>query len=297
MTLDLIYTTTSDRLRLPGVLFAPDKPADTCLVVVHGMSGNILENYWADVLSRELAKSGIACIYGHNRGYGMISDPIFTEWDPQKHGFKSLRAGAVYERFADCVLDIASWVNTAKELGYSKVILLGHSLGGPKVLKYYSAHHPAEVSAVILASPADMPGLNQKYEPKHDQLLAEAHINLKSGQPHKLLSSQIYGWYYLSSQTFLDLFEENGPADVFPVLRNPSDFPELASISVPLLVFYGEHDDSYVLSSPQEDLDRVKIKASGSPSVSTVIVPAADHNYQDRELELAGIVLKWLKNL
>jgi len=297
MILDLIYTITSDRLRLPGVHFIPHKKTDTCLLTVHGMSGSILENYWADILGRESAKAGTACIYGHNRGYGMISDPAYTDWDSQKHGYKSLRAGEVYERFSDCVLDIAAWIDTAKKLGHSRIVLFGHSLGGPKVLKYYSAHHPSEVSAVILGSPADMPGLVRKDEPRFTERLTEAQDNLKSNQPQKLLSSQIWDWYHLSSQTFLDLFSENGPADVFPVLRNPPDFPELASVTVPLLAFYGEYDDSHVLSSPRADLDRIKARASGSPSISTTIISDANHNYEGREKELADVVLKWLKNL
>jgi len=293
MALDLIYSTTSDFLHLPGIHFIPDHQTDTCLLVVHGMSGNILENYWGDVLGRTLSAAGIGCIYSHNRGYGMISDPAYADPKTLLPTTRSLRAGAVYERFADCVLDIAAWLDAAHALGYSRIFLFGHSLGGPKVLKFLF-DHPTTIDGLILASPADMPGLARKYQSDFSELLAEAEDNLAAGRPQKLLSRQIYDWYQLSSQTFIDLFTENGPADVFPILRHPPQIPHLAKISCPLLVFYGQHDDSYVLDSPAADLERIKSYATSAPSVTAALISDAGHSYQGHEQSLSSTVLDWI---
>ncbi|MEK9200720.1 MAG: alpha/beta hydrolase [Patescibacteria group bacterium] len=288
--LDLIYTITSDKLRLPGIHFIPENPTDICLLVIHGMSGNILENYWGDVLGRYAVSQGVGCIFSHNRGFGQISDPSYV------NSSKNLHAGAVYERFSDCVLDIDSWVGTTRSLGYSRIILLGHSLGGPKVIKYMSEKNPTEIVKVILASAADMVGLFYKDEPNAAALMSEAQSNISSDQPEKLLSSKIWDWYFLSSQTLVDLFSEHGPADLLPIIRNPDVYPELASIKVPVLAFYGEHDDSYVLSTPQADLDRMKSKATNTPTFTTAIIPGANHVYLDKEKEMSAVVLSWIKS-
>lgn len=63
----LLYIWTKGGLRLQGVHYVSRKK-DVCALVVHGMSGNILENYWAHVLGEKLSGSGIGCVYGHNRG-------------------------------------------------------------------------------------------------------------------------------------------------------------------------------------------------------------------------------------
>jgi len=261
MKLDLIYTVTEDKLRLPGILYSPSSSTDTCLLIVHGMSGNILENYWGDVLGRTLAKNGIACIYSHNRGYGMVSDPVVL--GKTRGAYDRLKAGTVYERYIGCVPDITAWVNTAKNLGYNKIILLGHSLGCSKSVKYLHVRKSHSISALVLASAADMVG-NGKSDPDFSRLFSEAQENVKSGHPEKLVSKKIWDWYYLSSQTFLDLFTEGGDVDNLPILRNPEVFPEVASIKVSILNLVGEFDDIFMHS-------REKIWKFSNPKPSSVL--------------------------
>lgn len=49
------HVNTSDNLRLMGVHY-PGR--DTCLIEVHGMSGNFIENYYANILGQRLSESG-----------------------------------------------------------------------------------------------------------------------------------------------------------------------------------------------------------------------------------------------
>lgn len=73
--INLIYTWTKDNLRLPGIHYSPQsEEKDICVVGIHGMSGNILENYFANILGKTLANNGIGFLYGHNRGYNHIND-------------------------------------------------------------------------------------------------------------------------------------------------------------------------------------------------------------------------------
>lgn len=284
--MDLIYTTTEDKLILPGAYYSSDKKV-TCVIFVHGMSGNILENVHANVLGQTLSKNNIGFLYGHNRGYGHISDIVVSDQPISDEQKRYRRIGATYERFEESIYDIDAWIKLAINLGYSKIILAGHSLGGPKVIHYMSKKSPPSVIGVILASPADMVGLFERYETNPAEILEEANKNIALGEPLKIVSHKIYGWYYLSSQTTVDLFTKGGPADVLS---------EISSTTQPILALYGENDDSFVKSA-QEDLDELKRMATNCKLFTTKIIPGANHTYDGKEVEFSEVILKWIKSI
>jgi len=288
--MNTLYIWTEDELRLQGIHYEP-KDKNICVLVVHGMSGSIIENYFADVLGKTLSKAGIGCVFGHNRGHNHINDI------PKKNG-KTVRIGAVYERFNDCVYDIDAWLSEVRKLGYKKIVILGHSLGCNKTIRYFSKKKPKDVIGVILASPPDMVGLFEKpeYQPNHKELLKEARENVKKGNPRKLVSGILWDWYTLSSQTYLDLSEQGGPADNLSVLRNPEKFPELAQINVPILGIMGEKDD-IAICTLKEDLDLIKEKATGCPSFIKCFIKDGTHTYDNQEEQFANTVLNWIKEL
>lgn len=293
--MELIYTTTTDDLRLPGMHY-PSDAKDMCVILIHGMSGFILENYFGHVLGETISQQRFGYMYTHNRGYAHIND-IRTSEKKADGGYVTKRMGAVYERFAGCIEDIDAWLVKGRELGYKRFVIIGHSLGAPKVVHHYYKRKPTDVVGMVLLSPGDMAGLVRKpeYQPNFEELLEEARANVKDGKPEKLLSGKVWDWYVLSSQTFLDLFEEGGPADNLPILRNPDAFPELASVSVPVLCVMGEHDDVVIRSLP-EDMELLKSKATAAISFENVIIPGANHGYEGKEEELVQSILTWLKN-
>lgn len=277
--MELIYTITEDKLILPGAYYSSDKK-DTCVVFVHGMSGNILENVFANVLGQTLSKNNIGFLYGHNRGHSHINDIAIVGTTTSR------RIGATYERFEESVYDIDAWIKSAVDLRYSKIILAGHSLGGPKVIRYMSKKSPPSVVGVIFSSPTDMVGSFEKYEIKHAEILEEANKNISQGKPLELSPHKIWDWYYLSSQTMVDLFTREGPADTLS---------EISGINQPILALYGENDDSFVKSA-QEDLDDLKKMATNCKSFTTTIIPGANHTYDGKEADFSETVLKWIKN-
>ena len=77
-SIDILYTWTEDGLRLQGVHYEPEAK-DLGVLFVHGMSGNFIENYFANVLGKSLVESGIGFLYGHNRGHSHINDTATKE--------------------------------------------------------------------------------------------------------------------------------------------------------------------------------------------------------------------------
>ena len=104
-------------------------------------------------------------MYGHTRGYPSTNDIIIKSEN-------SITLGTTFEIFEDCLKDIKVWIKKAYELGYKRIVSTGHSFGSNKVLYYYYKNHP-DITGIIFASPPDMQGLTQIYEPNYDSLLKE----------------------------------------------------------------------------------------------------------------------------
>jgi pimeloyl-ACP methyl ester carboxylesterase len=291
---NFVYVWTEDDLRLSGNHYGVDDK-HTGVLIIHGMSGNIIENYWGNILGEVLQEEGYGCIYSHNRGYNHIND-ITTKEVNQQNTHKSVRIGAVYEKFEDSVFDIDAWYKYMLSLGYKNLVLVGHSLGCNKVIHYIHKKNPKNLSGVILLSPPDMVanGKESGHSKVYERQLAEAKDNVAKGQLKKLLTDILWGWYYLSSQTFLDMLVDGCPADNLPIMRNPDSFPELLSLKVPVLVLMGEYDD-IVVRSLQEDMDLLREKACNTVSFTKVFLQGASHTYDNRENELSEEILKWLK--
>lgn len=147
-------TITSDKLRLDGLLFEPDKKSNTAILHIHGMAGNFYENVFLDSMAEEYTKAGYAFLTGNNRGHDHIAD--FHIVGP-KENYK--RIGDVFEKIEDCILDINTWLEFLKQKGYKVFILQGHSLGAVKAVYYLNNYSNNPFISLVLASPPDILGL------------------------------------------------------------------------------------------------------------------------------------------
>lgn len=281
------YTWTTDNLRLMGLHY-PGK--DMCVLVTHRMGGSFAEDLYADVLGRELSVQGYGLLYGHSRGYGQISS-IATQPLKKDNGFSSERAGSAYEIFTDSVMDIEAWLKTCRQLGYKKIILMGHSLGCNKVVYYLSQRQPEEVVGVILAGPPDMHAFGEKYQPDHKALVTRAKELVAAGERRRLLDETVL----LSAQTYLSLFVHD-EIDTFPIKRNPETFQQLALINQPILGLMGEYD-GIEIRSVQDDIELVKSKATACPDFQIGIIKGGNHYYENREGSLAKTIFAWFNKI
>jgi len=291
--INFLHKLTKDGLNLQGVHWNV-KRKDICVIFIHGMSGNIIENYFAEKIGDKLAENNIGFLFGHNRGYNHINDIRTNTQD--NYGFRFKRIGVTYEIFEDCLYDIDLWVNTAMDLGYKRIVLMGHSLGANKSIYYlYKTKLNKKIVGLILASPPDMLGLIKlkKYQKNYISLLQEAKKNMYVKKPRAILSHQIWDWYNLSSQTFCNFFQENNPIDNLPIHRNPKDFHQLASVQVPILAFLGEFDD-IIINTAKNDLNLIKKKAVNCTNFKYFILKGATHIYESKENKLANNIFDWI---
>lgn len=273
---------TKDELRLPMVHFNSTEK-DICVIFIHGMCQTIIDNYFATVWGSILSENKIGFLYEHNRGYSIENDILMKDGSYK-------RCGCMYEIFEDCIYDIDLAINKAKELGYKRIILLGHSYGCNKLIYYYYKKQP-DILGMILASAPDMVGLQLHRQKDYKELIQEAKENIDNDNPTKLLSNLVEDYMYMSSQTYYNWFNKNSNLDNLPVMANSDNWYQFESIDVPILTFSGEYEtDNYL------HLDLLKAKAKSCKDFEYQYIKNTNHFYFNKENEIGSLILNWIKN-
>ena len=281
MNIEFINNTyTVDGLMLPMVYFE-SKEKDICVICIHGMCGTIVDNYFATVWGKVLSEKNIGFIYEHNRGHSIENDIVMKDGS-----FK--RCGCMYEIFEDCIYDIDLAIQTAKDKGYKRIILLGHSYGCNKIIYYYYKKHP-NILGIIFASAPDMIGSHLLLEPDYKELLAEAKKNIDNNEPTKLLHKMIEDYMYMSSLTYYNWYNENSNLDNLPVISNKEHWKQFETIDVPILTFSGSNEEDYY-----QHLDLLKDRALNCKNFEYKIIENTGHTYKNKEKEIANLIFEWI---
>ena len=254
------------------------------MIFIHDMCTNFIDNYFAYIWGGYLNKRGIGFIYEHNRGHNIENDIL------KKDG-SFIRCGTMYEIFEDSIYDIDLAIETAKNLGYKRIILLGHSYGCNKVIYYYYKKIP-NILGIILASAPDMIGIHYLLEPSYKELLKEAKANIENGEPNKLLSKEIEDYMYMSSKTYFNWYNEKTNLNNLPVISNSKHWNQFANINVPILTFSGSNEEDYYLK-----LNLLKSNASKCENFKYNLIDDTNHFYNGKEEETANIIYEWINNL
>lgn len=290
MKIKFIRATTEDKLILQGLLYEPDKKTDKVILHIHGMSGNFYENRFLDAMAKTFTDNGFAFLTPNTRGHDFIADfPIAGGKEKYK------RIGNVFEKFEECIFDIKTWMNFAQEQKFSNVVLQGHSLGCPKVVYYLSQTKDKRVRKLVLASPADMVGLTEKW-PHHKEMMKLSQEWIKQGKEKEILPELLDGWSYLSAETYVDFHTRGGPIDVFNTYDKNIPSKSLEDVTIPTLAFYGTVGEAYIYPTAQESLNIIKNKAKNCLRFDTAVIEDASHGYFAHEQEVADLIINWIKN-
>ena len=275
---------TIDNLKLPMVHFESEEK-DICVICIHGMCGTIVDNYFATVWGKYLSSNNIGFIYEHNRGHSIENDIVMRDGSYK-------RCGCMYEIFEDCIYDIDLAIKVAKEKGYGRIVLLGHSYGCNKVIYYYYKKHP-DILGIILASAPDMIGSHLSIQSKdYETLIEEAKRNIENNEPTKLLSKKIEDYMYMSSQTYYNWFNNDSNLDNLPIIRGNDNWKQFQSIDVPILTFSGSDEEDYYLH-----LALLKEKAINCKNFEYKIIEGTGHTYNTKEEEIGKLILAWIKDI
>jgi hypothetical protein len=125
-------------------------------------------------------------------------------------------------------------------------------------------------------------------------VLARAREMTSKGSGRTLLSEKDFS-YPVSAATFFDCHNKGSITGMFNMSRTDRrEFPELASISVPVLVAVGTVEEAFV-GRPQRYVEDIRARVVNCPSFTGVVVEGAPHNYLGREAQLAAVLKRWLE--
>jgi pimeloyl-ACP methyl ester carboxylesterase len=142
----LVWTSTSDRVRLHGFLIEPANRGllsiDGCLIV-HGLGGNFYSSGLLTFLARQFSARGLPVILVNTRGHDFLN--VTTRSGRSQLGGSSL------ENVAEGDFDIAAWSEYMRlNCGCQRIVVAGHSLGAIKAI-HAEAWSPAKTVAAVLA--------------------------------------------------------------------------------------------------------------------------------------------------
>jgi alpha-beta hydrolase superfamily lysophospholipase len=259
----------------------PRRRRGAAFIWVHGL-GSVFSSGQPLIheLSTQLNAAGIGYFKFNNRGHDVVA----------RRG--KLLAGAAYERFGQSVEDIRTMIAFARARGYSRVILAGHSTGANKVLHYAARARDRRVSHLILLGPiSDVAAEAKRIGERDLHRRVAAAERIARRDPQALVPRE---WGFWSARRYLSLFRPGGDEDVFPYYRPGARWTALRSVRVPVAAIVGSRDE-YLDRRPQELLEAFRRNASRARSFTGIVVPGARHGFQNRERELADLIVRWIR--
>lgn len=272
---------TKDNILLDGIVSLPSRKTPAALIWLHGLSSNFSRS---QKLMREVTaqcrKNGIVYMKFNTRGHDVAS-----------RGNKNIIGGG-FEKFEECVHDIAAMIRFAKKLGCKRIFLAGHSTGANKALYYmYKRRDPAVKGLLLLGPVSDRAGQMRMLGEK--KLTASLRIaeNLCKKNPQTLMPIE-YGFF--TARRYLSLYKAGTAEDVFPYHNPRAKWKELASIRVPLAVIVGSRDQ-YLDRPAQNFIDAFRSHALLKKTFTGIIIKKADHSFHHKEAEVANTIVNWIK--
>ncbi|ADB18696.1 hypothetical protein Psta_4043 [Pirellula staleyi DSM 6068] len=282
----LVRAQATDGLRLDGFFLPPadsavldrPRPFDAALLL-HGVAANFYTSSTLEAVVPMLRDRGIAVLLANTRGHdGVFSSSI---------GMTRKRFGSAYEIVDECRADIRGWINFLVAQRHSRLLLLGHSLGGVKAV-YAQAHdRHAEVQGIVAASP---PRLSYKafLAGSESALFFESMQTAKdlvaAGQPDELFTAKFPFPLLISAASYIDKY---GPAERYHLLD------AAAKLTVRSHFLYGS-----------KELESGGIAFAGLPealnglgrgdTLSVDVIQGGDHVYTGVQQQLAAAIGKWV---
>ncbi len=295
-TLSHFLIATQDGLLLPSLLYSHnslEKPLHKELVVlIHGAGSSsiIRRPSLSNTLASTLADKDVDLLTFNNRGAGYI-----TKFDTTSG--KTITSGMTYELITESSYDISAVVSWATEERYEKIHLVGHSTGANKVV-IWATQEPNQLNSIaslVLVGGGDDVSLQRQRYSDHGLITTEKLLAQKNTDQQMAMSlvPDFPGDHPISQRSLRELLMPGSDYDIFPFARSEDSgsFKRFKAIQHPnIAAIYGANDFGTIVS-PREAIERL----SRENTLSSYIIPDADHNFTLRERELSQVVTDYIK--
>ncbi len=281
----LVYVRSVDDVVDAGVLFTSPRqqPEPLAIIWVHGWGANFYTPSYVGI-GRALAERGFPTISVNTRMHDIGNVEKYTLLG------KRVRGGGYWGVTSEDARDITAWIDYAEKLGYSRVILVGHSAGWASVARYEADSQDRRVAGLIFASP----GVGYSPRPDDPQLLAQAKKLVDEGKgdaliplPHRFYPS------YVSAATQLDI--DNTPRQYKDFFGTQTPGAAIARVMCPVLAFFGSKDDIGGEKELALLTSSVQRLPQGPSSVDTAMIAGGNHEYVGEEAQVAQVITRWIE--
>jgi pimeloyl-ACP methyl ester carboxylesterase len=269
MSMKLIRTNTIDNVELQGMLVENEPRAQNLVLHIHGTWGNFYGNHFIDYFGREYPLIGYSFLSANTRGHD---------------------DGSISEKFSDCLLDIGQWVTYARERNYKRIILQGHSLGALKAVYFMNNQGDPSIKKLILLSPFDSIAFYCKGNLKARERILSITKNVMKVSPSEIVPKEVWSTWLISAGTLYDILKEDTVYDVFPFRNGNLTGSLLSRIDIPVLAAIGG-DDFAAYPNPKTEYEELSML----PSVNSIFISGAPHNFAGFEDQLLKSILEWLR--
>jgi pimeloyl-ACP methyl ester carboxylesterase len=279
----IVYVRTSDDVVDAGVLFtSPTQSKPLAIIWVHGWGTNFYNPSYIGI-GRALAERGFPTISINTRMHDIGNVEKYTLTG------KRVRGGGYWGVTSEDARDIAAWIDYAQQLGYNRVILVGHSAGWASAGRYVADSQDPRIVGLVLASP----GVGAA-GPDDPQQIAQEKKLVDEGNGEDLIR--------LPNRSFPSFISAATSLDIATTPRQYKDFfgtqtPEagISKVTCPVLAFYGSKGDI----GGEKDLalltSSVQKLAHHPSNVDTAMIANGDHEYVGEEARVAQTISNWIE--
>lgn len=287
-TVSLHKMYSEDGYELDGILFEPIKQSKKIIIHVHGKEGHFIQNHFVTTMGNIYPAHGYSFLTFNNRGHDYIADLI----KKTSTGFIWEQGGSTFDILENSIKDIRAVVDYCLNLGYSEIILQGHSLGPHKIC-YYIANTPhTPVSRLILITTADVLYQFDSSVPDWEKYSLVAKRMIDEGKGHVLMPIFLWSNCPISAATFWNYTNPHSNCFVFNGTHPDREYVNFNKVTLPMLVVNPEND--VATGIPQDKHVELIKKNSISKKLTTHIVKNSTHGFASKEDELVKVITDWL---
>lgn len=284
--MDIIKVITKRGLELRGAIYDSGLK-DTVLIMLTGICSNVFQNDLLDATGNLLSKNGVTVIIGH--AHDSFSCFAYTDHSigKQKH------AGVFNDDFNMVYEDVESYVMYAKELGYKKIILAGHSLGSNKIIHYLGNTSDNYIDYFIVSCPVDIMHW-WKVMPKINECFNLAKKWVDEGKGNNILPELFGGFSPMTANSVLGFYNAENLKNC-PVLSKKGETKSLYNIK-PKGTFLIGSKDSVTGKNPKLFMEQLNNWTKHPEQNQVIEVQDASHIFYGKHDIYANTILDCIKN-
>lgn len=284
--MEIISVQTPRGLVLKGAMWG-DTSMDTVVIMMSGICSNVFQNELLPEAGKVLSENGIAFIAGQT-----MDAFSFISYSNTKTG-KQTTTGVVTDDFSMSYEDVESYVKYAKDLGFKKIILAGHSLGSNRVIHYLANTADDYVNNFIISAPVD---LRHFFDiiPDKKMYLETAQKFVDEGRGKDILPFAFMGFSPMTANTLLAFYNAENLKNC-PVISDDGETRSLSQIKVNGAFIIGACD-SMTNKDAEGFIRKINSYCKNPKKNRIVVVPNASHIYYAKHNEHACAVLDCVKS-